>query len=236
MVARFHLTLIFLALLALPLDAARSQPADRAPDTMAARVLACASCHGAEGEGTSDDYFPRLAGKPAGYLYNQLVAFKDARRKYPPMNYLLEFLPNAYLKQIAEHFASLRPPFPAPAVPVVSNEILAKGQMLVTHGDPQRGLPACSGCHGPSFTGMEPAIPGLLGLRASYISAQLGAWRYGTRTAATPDCMQIVAGLLTEDDVKAIAAWLSSRPAPADPSFAPRGSLKMPLACGSEPN
>ncbi len=49
---------------------------------------------------------------------------------------------------------------------------------------------------------MEPAIPGLLGLRASYISAQLGGWRYGTRTAAAPDCMQIVAGLLTEDDVK----------------------------------
>ena len=41
-----------------------------------------------------------------------------------------------------------------------------------------------------------------------------GAWRYGTRTAASPDCMQIVAGLLTEDDVKAVAAWLSSRPAP----------------------
>ena len=54
---------------------------------------------------------------------------------------------------------------------------------------------------------MEPAIPGLLGLRASYISAQLGGWRYGTRTAAAPDCMQIVAGYLTEDDVKAIAAF-----------------------------
>jgi cytochrome c553 len=202
---------------------------------MAARVLACASCHGAQGEGTSDEYFPRLAGKPSGYLYNQLVAFKDARRKYPPMNYLLEFLPDAYLKQIAEHFASLRPPFPAPAVPVVSNEILTRGEALVTHGDPQRGVPACAGCHGPAFTGMEPAIPGLLGLRASYISAQLGAWRYGTRTAAAPDCMQVVAGLLTEDDVKAVAAWLSSRPAPADPTFAPRGSLPMPLACGSEP-
>ena len=83
---------------------------------------------------------------------------------------------------------------------------------------------------------MEPAIPGLLGLRASYISAQLGGWRYGTRTATAPDCMQIVAGLLTEDDVKAVAACLSSRPAPADPSFAKHGSLPMPLACGSEPN
>ncbi len=30
------------------------------------------------------------------------------------------------------------------------------------------------------MTGMEPAIPGLLGLHADYLSAQLGAWRYGT--------------------------------------------------------
>ena len=175
---------------------------------MAARVLACASCHGAEGEGTSDVYFPRLAGKPAGYLYNQLVAFRDGRRKYPPMNYLLDFLPDPYLKQMAEHFASLRPPFPAPAIPTVSNEILARGEAMAINGDPQRGIPACASCHGPTFGGMEPAIPGLLGLRASYISAQLGGWRYGTRTAAAPDCMQIVAGLLTEDDVKAVAACL----------------------------
>jgi cytochrome c553 len=232
--SRLLLTFAFLAVL--PFEVAQSQAPDRAPDTMAARVLACASCHGAEGEGTGDVYFPRLAGKPAGYLYNQLVAFRDGRRRYPPMNYLLEFLPDAYLKEIAKHFASLRPPFPPPAPPTVSVEILARGESLVKNGDPQRAIPACSACHAPTLGGMEPAIPGLLGLRANYISAQLGGWRYGTRTAASPDCMQIVAGHLTEGDVKAVAAFLSSRPAPSDPSFAPRGSLAMPLACGSEPN
>ena len=233
---RFLAAFSILALIALPLAPAHPQAAERAPDTMAARVLACASCHGAEGEGTSDVYFPRLAGKPAGYLYNQLVAFRDGRRKYPPMNYLLDFMPDAYLKQISEHFASLRPPFPPPAVPTVSNDILARGESIATSGDPQHGIPACAACHNSTFGGMEPAIPGLLGLRASYISAQLGGWRYGTRTALAPDCMQIIAGLLTEDDVKAVAAFLSSRPAPADPSFAKRGSLPMPLSCGSEPN
>jgi cytochrome c553 len=227
--------LVSIAALALPLGAAHAQSTEKAPDTMAARVLACASCHGAEGEGTSDVYFPRLAGKPAGYLYNQLIAFRDERRKYPPMNYLLDFLPDAYLKKMADHFASLRPPFPAPATPTVSNEILARGEALVKDGDSKQGIPPCSACHGPALGGMEPAIPGLLGLRASYISAQLGGWRYGTRTAAAPDCMQIVAGLLTEDDVKAVAAYLSSRAAPKDPSFAPRGSLPMPLECGSQP-
>ena len=231
----FTISSLLIAVL-LPFGLAQAQTAERAPDTLAARVLACASCHGAEGEGTTDVYFPRLAGKPAGYLYNQLLAFRDGRRKYPPMNYLLEFLPDAYLKQIAGHFASLRPPFPAAAVPTVSNEILARGETIATQGDAQRGVPPCASCHGATFGGMEPAIPGLLGLRASYISAQLGGWRYGTRTAAAPDCMQIVAGLLTEDDVKAVAAWLSSRPPPTDPSFAKGGSLPMPLACGSQSN
>src|ERR1700760_975827 len=105
--------------------------AQKAPDTMAARVLGCASCHGAEGEGTSDVYFPRLAGKPAGYLYNQLVAFRDGRRKYPPMNYLLEFQTDDSLKKTAGHLPPPRPPFPAPAIPADSKEILARGESIV---------------------------------------------------------------------------------------------------------
>jgi cytochrome c553 len=230
------LALSMAALSALFMLGARAQPSERAPDTMEARVLACAPCHGKVGEGTSNDYFPRLAGKPAGYLYNQLVAFHEGRRRYPPMNYLLEFLPDSYLRKMAEFYAAQRPPLPPRPVPIVSKEVLARGQSIVTHGDPQRGVPACAGCHGPSFTGMEPAIPGLVGLNARYISAQLGAWRYGTRTAAAPDCMQIVAGSLTEADVTAVAAYLSSLPIPADPAPVPQGTLPMPLACGSEPH
>lgn len=226
---------LLIAALSCPLYAAHAQPTDQAPDTTEARLLACAACHGVQGQGTSNDYFPRLAGKPAGYLMHQLVAFRDGRRRYPPMNYLLEFQPDAYLQKMADYFAAQRPPPLPRAVPDVSQEVLARGQRLTLHGDPAESVPACANCHGPSFTGMEPAIPGLVGLHASYITAQLGAWRYGTRTAAAPDCMQIVAGHLTESDVTAVAAWLSSLPIPADPSPAPKGSLPMPLACGSEP-
>jgi hypothetical protein len=43
---------------------ALAQIAGRPPDTMAARTLACAPCHGAQGQGTKHVYFPRLAGKP----------------------------------------------------------------------------------------------------------------------------------------------------------------------------
>lgn len=205
------------------------------PDTTAERVRACAPCHGGQGEGTADPYFPRLAGKPAGYLFNQLVAFRNGRRHYPPMNYLLEFLPEDYLREFAAYFASLEPPLPPPAEPVVSPDTLHHGEALVTQGDAARNIPACTSCHGPTLTGMEPGIPGLLGLKPNYISAQLGAWRYGTRTALAPDCMQQVAARLTESDVTAIAAWLSSRPAPPERRSAAKGAYALPFACGSQP-
>ena len=119
---------------------------------------------------------------------------------------------------MADYFAALRPPPLPPPVADVSQALLEQGRSIVTAGDPQHGVPACQRCHGPALTGMEPGIPGLVGLHASYISAQLGAFRYGTRTANAPDCMQIVAASLTESDVTAVAAWLASQPVPADPS------------------
>jgi cytochrome c553 len=234
------LVVALLATVALPAiwsaaSAEAPQP-QKAPDTIEARVRACAPCHGDQGEGTNNDYFPRLAGKPAGYLKNQLVAFRDGRRRYAPMNYLLEYQTDAYLQKIAAYFAALRPPAKEPAVTDVSAAVLARGRGLVTDGDQAKGVPACSGCHGPKLTGMEPGIPGLAGLRANYVSAQLGAFRYGTRTAAAPDCMQLVAASLTESDVTAVAAYLAAQPVPADPSPVPEGALAMPFACGSEPH
>jgi cytochrome c553 len=218
------------------MDGAAAQTANQPPDTMAARVEACTPCHGNKGEGTSDVYFPRLAGKPAGYLYNQLLAFRSGRRKYPPMNYLLEFLPDPYLEAMAEYFAAQHPPLPPSTPSEVSKGVLAHGEKLATSGDAARSIPACVSCHGPALTGMEPGIPGLLGLRANYVSAQLGAWRYGTRTAKSPDCMQVVAGHLTEADVTAVAAWLATRQAPANAAPVPKGTYALPFGCGSQPN
>lgn len=213
---------------------AQASTADRIPDTMEARVQACIGCHGAQGRGVENVYFPRLAGKPAGYLYNQLVAFRDGRRKYVPMNYLLAYLPDAYLMRMADYFADLNPPplvQPAAAPP---SELVAAGQRIVTQGLPAKNVPACATCHGPELSGRVPGIPGLVGLRADYISAQLGAWRYGVRTALAPDCMQFVASSLSEQEVSAVAAYLASRPVTGARPIKQPG-LRLPLACGSQP-
>jgi cytochrome c553 len=87
----------------------RPFPRNKAIDSIEARVQGCVTCHGQSGQGTNNGYFPGIAGKPAAYLYNQLVAFRDGVRQYPPMNYLVAYLPDAYLREMAEHFSKLRP-------------------------------------------------------------------------------------------------------------------------------
>lgn len=209
-------------------------PAFKQLDSMEARVQGCATCHGPSGQGTLDDYFPRIAGKPAGYLYNQLVAFRDGSRRYPPMNYLLAYLPNSYLKEIAEHFARQRPPFVARERSSLDQATLSRGQALATTGDSQKGVPACVACHGNGLTGMEPGIPGLVGLRPTYVAAQLTRWRVGERHAAEPDCMKRIASRLSDADILAVSAWLARVEPPKDPSPESSNLVRMPLACGSQ--
>jgi cytochrome c553 len=205
-------------------------------DTMAQRMQACVACHGQEGRATNQGYFPRIAGKPAGYLYNQLVNFRDGKRKNATMAYLVDQMSDAYLREIAEYFASLDLPYPAPpALPATAatRAALARGEQLVRHGDPGRDIPACVACHGAAMTGIAPSMPGLLGLPRDYLLAQLGAWRNGQRRAATPDCMGRIARRLGDEDVSAAATWLSSQPVPGGPAPAASLPARLPRTCGS---
>lgn len=211
-----------------------SVPAFRTLDSIDARMQGCVTCHGRNGEGTANGYFPRIAGKPSGYLYNQLAAFRDGTRKYPPMNYLVGTLPDAYLHEIADHFSNERPPFSANKGPGVDAPTLLRGETLATMGDVGAGVPACIACHGRGLTGMQPGIPGLVGLRPNYIVAQLTSWRVGNRHALAPDCMKRIASRLTDVDVAAVAAWLSQQDAPKNPAPGSADLERMPLACGSQ--
>jgi cytochrome c553 len=220
-----------LVLMAL-LWAAIAQAQIKVPDTIEQRLKACAACHGDKGEGlqNKNEHYPRLAGKPAGYLYNQLVNFRDKRRELAIMNYMVAFLSDNYLLEIAAYYAALQPPLVTPPSRA-SAALMAQGEKLVREGDAARGLPSCVACHGANLTGIEPAIPGLLGLQPPYIVSQMGAWKVGKRHAMKPDCMREVADKLTPDDVAALTAWLVAQPLPADPK--PAAVLpKLPLDCG----
>lgn len=206
-------------------------PAVEVPDTLAQRVQACTGCHGKEGRAAPDGYYPRIAGKPAGYLYAQLLNFRDGRRHFGPMAALLDPLSDAYLWEIAEHFAGLKVPYPPPTVSA-SGASMGRGRTLAEKGDPSRQIPACRECHGRSLTGLPPAIPALLGLPRDYLNAQLGAWRAGQRRATAPDCMADVARRLSPEDIGAVSAYLASVPFPSDAASEP-APARLPLDCGS---
>jgi cytochrome c553 len=203
------------------------------PDTIAQRVAACVACHGKEGRAASDGYYPRIAGKPAGYLYNQLINFREGKRTYPIMTAMLDNLSNDYLREIAQYFADQHPPYPAPQPPQVDAAQLERGRQLVHEGDKSRNLPACVACHGTRMTGVAPAIPGLIGLPRDYLLGQVGAWKIGTRHAAAPDCMAQVVQKLSGEDIGAVTAWLAAQQVPSDPSPAPASAIKLPFECGS---
>lgn len=226
------------AVLILSAGALRAAQPVQVPDTLAQRLLACTSCHAridARGNPVNDSYFPRIAGKPAGYLYNQLLNFREGRRQYPLMTYLVDHLPDAYLREIAGHFAAQAPAAHAAAASQVPAQLLERGRQLVMQGDSARKLPACVACHGQRLTGVEPTIPGLLGLPRDYVNAQFGAWRNKARRAHAPDCMAEITARLSLEDVNAVSHWLAAQPVPSDPRPAASIGRPLPLACGSAP-
>ena len=236
----FRCALLVLAGLAALAPIARSaQPAPAVADTLAQRLVACTSCHGDAGKPPPRDerrYFPRIAGKPAGYLYNQLLNFREGRRRYPLMTWMVDHLSDDYLREIAAYFSARHLAAPVLERATLPPAELARGRALVERGDAALKVPACIACHGARLTGTLPAIPGLLGLPRDYINAQFGAWRNGSRRAHAPDCMGMIAKRLSLADVAAISAWLASEPAPADPSPLQAPAQPLPLACGSAPS
>jgi cytochrome c553 len=196
------------------------------------RVRPCYACHGDQGRATPDGYYPRIAGKPAGYLFEQLLHFRDGRRVHDEMSYLVDRQRDDTLRRMAEHFAALDLPHPPPAVLNTDATTLEHGARLVREGDAARELPACTACHGESMTGIEPAVPGLLGLPQDYLAAQFGAWREGARRAREPDCMAQIARRLEPADISALSAWLASQPVPSH-ARAQAGPVRQPpMRCG----
>ncbi|GGY86650.1 c-type cytochrome [Pseudoduganella plicata] len=221
-----------LALLALLLPRiATAAPA--VPDTLEQRLAPCLACHQAKDR--NDAFFPRIAGKPEGYLYNQLRNFQDGRRQYPLMTYMVSQLPEPYLREIAGWFAAQHPPHIGQPAGDATPAQLERGRVLVLQGDAGRKVPACVACHGRALTGVAPAIPGLVGLPRDYINAQFGAWRNKVRKAQAPDCMAQVASRLSADDIAAVSAWLSSQRVDDDARPATTLPAALPLACGGVP-
>lgn len=209
------------------------QAQDAPLDSIEQRARPCTACHGEQGRATPEGYFPRIAGKPAGYLFNQLTGFRDGRRFFPEMTFLVERQQDDYLRALAQYFSSIALPYPGPVQTQAGATALQRGRELVLNGDPQRSIPSCKACHGEQLMGVLPATPALLGLSPDYLIAQLGAWQNGTRRALNPDCMASIVRELSSEDIHAVTAWLAAQEVPADAHPQAGFENEPPVRCGS---
>lgn len=181
------------------------------------KAAACAACHGPSGKGSTSD-FPKLAGQRAEYTFKQLVDFKQGRRKNPIMQAQASGLSQQDMADLAAFYAEQ-----TLEVEAADPELVGLGEKLYRGGDLERGLPACSGCHGPAGDGvMGAAFPALGGQYAAYLETQLEAFRAAGRNdldapqirtndaeADAAGMMQDVASKLSDRQIKALASYIS---------------------------
>jgi cytochrome c553 len=169
----------------------------------------CSNCHGVDGNSVSPN-FPKLAGQTEAYLTDQLKEFRNHRRADPAgfeyMWGLSRHLSDDQIAGLASYYAAQKPAVPtdpggAPSV---------RGEALFEHGVPDKGIPACSGCHGKDGQGNDK-FPRIANQHADYLVKQLMVFQ---RTDERPEgaIMKTVAHELTVDDMAQVARFLEAMP------------------------
>ncbi len=206
---------------------AAGQTAAQAPDAApsaprAMYVAACASCHGADGQGNPLIDAPVLAGLSAAYLERQIDGFRRGYRGRHPedreggeMRPMVDGFADADLAALAGWLASL--PLPAPAGAAAGGaEAGAAGR--APEGDPSRGrtlYAACAVCHGRSGEGNDAlGAPRLAGQASWYTARQLHKFIDGVRGSDPDDTsgasMRASVANLDARDVPDIVAWIET--------------------------
>lgn len=180
-------------------------------------AAACASCHGANGEGNASAGFPRLAGLPQAYLSAQLEHFADGSRANAVMSPVAKQLTAPERSAVSAWFASL-PGAPGVTVELATLKPADTGAWLAQRGRWEQNLPACVQCHGPGGIGVASAFPALAGQSAAYISAQLKSFKAKTRPGGPDNLMGLAAAKLSDADITAVSNHFAGAAQPAAPA------------------
>jgi cytochrome c553 len=92
----------------------------------------------------------------------------------------------------------------------VSEDLLELGKQIYRGGNSESGVPACMACHGPNGSGMPAAKwPKLSAQYRAYTESQLHAFANGERHNDPNGMMRDIASKLTEEEIKAVSAYVS---------------------------
>lgn len=180
----------------------------------AGAVLACVTCHGAEGQGMAT--FPYLAGQGEAYLARQLDAFANDTRKNPIMAPIAKAMTPEQKQAVSAYYAQLKPAFDRATLGQLIDTYTAKddtGAWLANRGDWSNNLPACIQCHGPGGVGVGSHFPAIAGLPAAYLAEQLQAWKSGAREPGPQNLMGDIAKRMSDAQIQAVSAWFANLPA-----------------------
>jgi cytochrome c553 len=204
--------LLVAATLALwPATAAIAQSPAAKPDLAKAQTIVnqvCAACHGVDGNSASPAN-PNLAGLPAEYITAQLAHFRAGIRANPVMLGMASTLSPDDMAAMGAYYSKQKSKGLAARDP----ELVKIGQAVYRGGDPAKGIPACSSCHGPNGAGMPKNYPRLAGQHGDYTYAQLKAFKAGERGADKDGkdvqgrTMVAIASRLTDMQMKALAEY-----------------------------
>ena len=175
-------------------------------------AVACVTCHGADGSGNGPAGWPRLAGMNADYLAKQLEDLASETRENATMYPIASGLSAEERQAVAEYYADMAAPEEAPGTDA-SESMLERGQAIAEQGLWRKGVPSCVACHGPGGNGVGADFPALSGQHSAYIENQIKAWQDGSRHNDPNELMASVADRLTENEIKAVAAWFAAQPA-----------------------
>lgn len=168
-----------------------------------AKSVTCAACHGADGNSVAPN-FPKLAGQGEAYLLKQLHDFKSGARKNGIMSGMVAPLSEQDMENLAAYFSSQ-----TVKGGQTDPKLMALGEKIYRGGDPATGVPACSGCHGPTGAGNPAAkFPQLAHQHHQYVLAQLKAFHSGARANDPGMMMRTIAGKMTDQEMEAVASYV----------------------------
>lgn len=185
---------------------------------------ACFTCHGLDGGGDGVSA-PRLAGLDAGYLHKQMEDYASGLRPDDAMTRIAKALDQRDRQEVAAYYAGL----PAPPMQAAPS---APAPAVYLNGDASRGIVACAACHGGEGQGSgQGGNPQIAGQPVAYTLEQIDRWKAGARRNDPRGVMAAAVRSLSDPEARAIALWLSTRPAsPAPANASASGSASVDAA------
>lgn len=176
------------------------------PEAGESKASVCAACHGMDGNSQVAQW-PKIAGQHEDYLARQTRMVRDQQREVAQMYPIVMNLSDEDIADIAAWYASrtLKPG-------VADEALVEQGRALYHGGNPEAGVPACMGCHGPTGSGIPGAgYPMVRGQHSTYTADRLRRYRDGETNGEDDPNSKIMVGVaenLIDSEIEAVSSYL----------------------------